>query len=67
MMSKLCKRKYSKACVTAMVWTEMPYQTWLQRYAKIFGGKNLVPCQVANNIVFFASRLKDDRKASLIV
>ena len=50
-----------------MVWTEMPYQTWLQRYAKIFGGKNLVPCQVANNIDFFASRLKDDRKASLIV
>ena len=37
LMNKLCKCKYSKAGITVMVWTELLYQVWLQRNARIFG------------------------------
>lgn len=51
-----------------MVWTEMLYQTWLQRNAKIFEGKDLSTRHMANNFIFYvAFRLKDDRKDCLIV
>ena len=50
------------------VWTEMLYQTWLQRNAKIFEGKDISARHMANTVIFYvASRLKDDRKDSLIV
>ncbi|XP_057529759.1 uncharacterized protein LOC130808297 [Amaranthus tricolor] len=52
LMSKLCKRKYSRACVIVMVWTKLLYQIWFQRNVKIFGRKDLLPCQVANNVFF---------------
>ena len=67
LMTKLCKRKFSKASVSVMVWTEMLYQTRLQRIAKIFEGKVLLAWCVAKTVIFYvAFRLKDDRKASLM-
>ena len=68
LMNKLSKRKCAKACITMMLWTEILYQVWHQRNARIFKGAIFLPYHVAKNVLFYvASRLDDVRKASLIV
>lgn len=56
-MSRMRKRKKSKASMYVMLWVEMLYQTWLQRNFRVFGDPGISALHVAYKMIIVRAGL----------